>query len=278
MLFVIGATGRMGGAVLRHWTGPCRAGTRDGHPVEGAAGAVSFDLEAPASHAAALEGCDALFVMRPPAITVRAPFDRLMGAARRAGIGHVVCASIYGAGGSYVLPHRHMEAAVRESGLPHTFLRPADFMQNLADVHGPAIRERGEIAVPAGRGRSAFLDVEDVGRAAACVLADRQAQAGRAYDLTGPEALTFDDVAHIMTEALGRPIRYRARSAPRFVWDQVRAGRPASMALVMAALYTAQRMGRAAPVRADFERLTGRAPTMLAAYAEREEAAFRRAA
>jgi uncharacterized protein YbjT (DUF2867 family) len=167
-----------------------------------------------------------------------------------------------------------MEAAVRASGLPHTFLRPADFMQNLADVHARAIREHGEIAVPAGRGRSAFLDVEDVGRACAAVLAAPAEHMGRGYDLTGPQALTFGEVAEIMARVLERPVRYRPVSVPVFVLAEVRRHRPVPMALVMAALYTAQRMGRAAPVRPDAERLTGRAPGDLAGYIARERETF----
>lgn len=274
MLFVMGATGRMGGAVLRHATGRVRAGTRSGAPVEGATETVRFDLDDADSFAAALADCTAIFVMRPPPTTTRAPFERLMDAARHAGLRHVVCASVYGAGSSRVLPHRHMEAAVRASGLPHSFLRPADFMQNLADVHGEPIRSTGEIAVPAGRGRSAFVDTDDIGRACAAVLAAPARHDGRGYDLTGPEALTFGEVAEVMTRVLGRAIRYRAISVPGFVLHEVRQGRPAPMALVMAALYTVQRVGRAAPVRPDLERLTGRTPSSLADYVARERSSF----
>lgn len=274
MLFVMGATGRMGGAVLRHAAGRVRAGTRSGAPVDGAAETVRFDLEEAHSFVAALKDCTAIFVMRPPPTTTRAPFERLMDAARDAGVRHVICASVYGAGTSRVLPHRHMEAAVRASGLPHTFLRPADFMQNLVDVHGASIRKAGEIAVPAGRGRSAFLDADDIGRACAAVLAAPADHDGQGYDLTGPEALTFGEVAEVMTRVLGRSIRYRPTSVPGFALREVRNGRPVSMALVMAALYTVQRVGRAAPVRPDFERLTHRAPTSLADYVARERTEF----
>ncbi len=273
MLFVMGATGRMGGAVLRHAGGPVRAGTRSGAPVAGAAETARFDLDDAGTFPGALAGCGAMFVMRPPPALRRAPFDRLMAAAREAGVAHVVCASVFGAGGSRVLPHRHMEAAVRQSGLPQGFLRPADFMQNLADVHAARIRE-GEIAPPAGQGRSAFLDVEDVGHACAAIRAAPGAHAGRGYDLTGPEALTFEEVAGTLTRVLGRPVRYRATSAMRFVAEEVRRGRPAGIALVMSALYTVQRLGRAAPVSPDFERLTGRVAGTLEAYVERERGAF----
>ena len=270
MLFVSGATGRMGGAVLRHVPGPKRAGSRSATHVDGASETVPFDMNDAATFRPALEGCDALFLIRPPTTVAREPFEQLLLAAREAGVGHVVCASVWGAGNARFLPHRHMERAVRASGIAWTFLRPADFMQNLFDVHGAAIR-RGTLALPAGRGRSAFLDVEDVGHASAAVLADPVAHEGRAYDLTGPHALTFFDVADVLSAVLDHAVRYRPVSVPRFVWEQTRTEeRPLALALVMSALYTAQRLGRAAPVSDDFERLTGRPAGDLCGYAERE--------
>lgn len=274
MLFVMGATGRMGGAVLRHAAGPARAATRSGAPFEGAEQTVRFDLDDPETHAAALSGCDAMFVMRPPSSVARAPFDRLMQVARASGIRHVVCASVYGAGQTRLLPHRHMEAAVRASEVPWTFLRPADFMQNLADVHGARIRQDGMIRVPAGHGRSAFVDVEDIGKACAAVLQFPDRHAHKAYDLTGPEALGFDEVARILSRVLNRRVSYDPVSVPRFVWDETRRGTPVSMAIVMAALYTVQRLGRAAPVCPDLDALIGPARGDLAGFVARERAAF----
>jgi uncharacterized protein YbjT (DUF2867 family) len=276
MLFVMGATGRMGGAVLRHADGPTRAASRSGRPVAGATETVRFDLEDADTHAAALVGCSTLFAMRPPPSLSRAPFDALFASARKAGVGHLVCASVYGAEGSRVLPHRHMEAAARESGIAYTFLRPADFMQNLGDVHGARIQDTDEIVVPAGRGRSAFLDVEDIGYACAAILRDPAPHLGQGYDLTGPDALSFEDVATIMSRVLDREIRYRSVSVPVFVASEIRRGRPWSIALVMSALYTVQRFNRAAPVKLDFNRLTGREPGDLATYIERERDAFAR--
>lgn len=72
------------------------------------------------------------------------------------------------------------------------------------------------------------------------------------------------EVAEILTRVRGRRIRYRPASIPSFVLREVRHGRPASLALMMAGLCTVQRVGRAAPVRPDLERLTGRAPSGLA--------------
>jgi uncharacterized protein YbjT (DUF2867 family) len=92
MLFITGASGRMGGAVLRHVEMSTRAGTRSGASVIGAGETVPFDLSDPGSFARALSDVDALFLIRPPTITKRAPFDALMRTASRAGVKFVVCA------------------------------------------------------------------------------------------------------------------------------------------------------------------------------------------
>jgi hypothetical protein len=77
-----------------------------------------------------------------------------------------------------------------------------------------------------------------------------------------------------MTQVLGRSVRYCPTTVLGFVLREVQRGRPASMALVMAALYTAQRINRAAPVRPDFESLTGRAPSSFANYLARVRTSF----
>lgn len=275
MLFVVGASGRMGGAVLRFAQTDTRGGSRSGKAIAHATETERFDLGEPATVRDALNGCDTLFVMRPPATTTRQPFDTLMQAASSTGIRHVICASVYGAGDSRVLPHRHMEAAVRKSGLPFTFLRPADFMQNLVDVHATSIRERQEIAVPAGKGRSAFLDVDDIGRATTAILDDRERHSGSAYDLAGPQAPGFKRIAQMMTEELGPPqIRYRPVSISQFLYEQIRSGTPGTMAMVMAALYTVQRLGRAAPVSQDFAELTNEAAGTFRDFLRRHRSSF----
>ena len=163
---------------------------------------------------------------------------------------------------------------MRESGISHVFLRPADFMQNLADIHSHAIQTRNEIAVPAGHGRSAFLDVEDVGRATASILANPAIHAGKSYDLTGPDRLTFSEIANALSTEQGRRIRYKPVSIPRFLRQQVSDGRSVAISLVMAALYTVQRFDKAAQVSRDFEILIGNPSGDLHHYLQREHRAF----
>ncbi len=271
-ILVTGATGRVGGAVIRALDGvaPTRAAARD--PVA-MPGAVRFDFADPATHDAALEGVRAVFLMRPPAITSGAAFEPFLDAVVRAGVRRIVVLSVKGADRIVVLPHHAMEKRVMARDLDWTMLRPADFMQNLEDVHRDAIRERGEIAVPAGRGRSPFVDVEDVAAVAALALT-RDGHARRGYPLTGPASIGFDRVAEALTAALGRTIRYRPVSVARFVLERRRAGVPLALAAVMAALYTTQRLGLADGATDDVARLLGRPATGIDAYALRERSVW----
>lgn len=273
-ILVTGASGRVGGALLRQLEGRAevRAATRD--PVALPHG-IRFDFVDPATHAAALEGARAVFLMRPPAIARAAAFEPFLDAMRRAGVRRVVVLSVRGADRVPVLPHHGLERLVMARDLQWTMLRPADFMQNLEDVLRDDIRERDEIAVPAGEGRSPFVDVEDVAAMAACVLLD-QGHEGRAYVPTGPASVGFGTVAAALSDALARRVRYRRVSLPRFLLERRRRGTPLSLAAVMGALYTAQRLGLAHGTTDDVPCLLGRPATELAAYVQREREAWSR--
>ena len=135
------------------------------------------------------------------------------------------------------------------------------------------LRCRSEILVPAGNGRSAFVDVVDVAAVAAKTLLE-PGHSQRGYTLTGPEALSFHQIAQILSDVLGRPIRYRPPRVLRFIRDQHSEGVPLGMALVMTALYTVQRLGRADGLTDDVLRLLGRPPSDFRSYAERTKAVW----
>ena len=277
-VLVTGASGRVGGAVIDALRGrvPLRAATRGG----GGGGSndvvpVCFDFDDPATYGPALDGVGAVFLMRPPQMAKGRAFRPFLDAALKAGVERVVVLSVRGAERVRVLPHHALEREVMVRPFAWTMLRPADFMQNLQTVHRQSIVERGEIAVPAGSGRSSFIDVADVGAVAALALT-RGGHAGRGYTLTGPKALTFGEVAEALSHALGRRVRYRPLSLPRFVWEERRHGTPLPLALVMGALYTVQRLGGAGGVTGGVERILGRPATPIEAYLRRERDAWRR--
>lgn len=152
-----------------------------------------------------------------------------------------------------------------------TFVRASFFHQNLSTTHAADIRDLDAIMVPAGRGATAFVDAEDVGAVAAAALLDPVGHADRAWTVTGPRALTYDEVARILTAELGRPIRYPRPGLPTYlVHARRQLGMPWGMVAVTAAIYTTARLGLAAGLTDDVSRVLGRDPIDFAEFAHRE--------
>ena len=285
-ILVTGATGTVGAEVVRLLTAggsAVRAASRAARraaasgdapgDVPGAATPVVLDFHDPATFRDALDGVDRVFLVRPPALAdVRRWMVPFLAAARAAGVSHVVFLSLLGAERNPVVPHRRLERELEARGPAYTFLRASFFMQNLLTTHLDDVR-RGELVVPAGRGRTSFVDARDVAAAAVQALTtpghDR-----RAYALTGGEALTYDEVAATLSAELRRPVAYRRPSLARFVRHMRGAGHPADFVLVTAAIYTAARLGLAARVTDDLPRLLGRAPIALREFVRDHRAAF----
>lgn len=146
---------------------------------------------------------------------------------------------------------------------------------NLTTTHVSDIRDRDTLMVPAGGGRTAFVDADDVGQVAAAALLDPAAHLNRAWTPTGPEALTYDEVAATLSDVLDRPIRYArpgvlayARHARRTV------GMPLGMVAVTTAIYTAARVGQAGGLTDDVAEVLGHPPVTFGEFAEREAAAW----
>ena len=223
---------------------------------------VPFDFGDRTTYTAALRGVSRLFLLRPPAITdIPTYIDPFIAAAREAGVEQIVFLSLLGAEKIPFVPHRKIEASLRTSGMAYTFLRPSFFMQNLSTTHRDEIR-RGRIVVPAGRGRTSFIDAKDVAAVAARALTE-PGHENKAYALTGSEALDYGQVAAIFTEILGRPVAYTHPGLLRFVrWQRARRTEWPYL-LVMAAIYTTARLGLAAAITDELEPLIGRPATTM---------------
>ncbi len=229
---------------------------------------VRFDFTDPTTFRQTFAGATRLLLVRPPALgNVSRDIAPALYAALGAGVEHVVFVSVQGVEQSRMIPHNAIERLLKRIGVGYTFLRCGFFMQNLATTHRAEIRDRDEIAVPVGEARTAFVDTRDIAAVAARTLTE-PGHAGAAYTLTGKEALTYYEVAAILTSVLQRPIRYTNPPAPVFTLRQMQAGMSPGFALVVTALYSATRMGNAATPSDDLPRLLGRAPTTLRQFAE----------
>jgi uncharacterized protein YbjT (DUF2867 family) len=145
-------------------------------------------------------------------------------------------------------------------------LRPGFFAQNLATAYRTDIRDHDRIHLPAGQGRVAFIDNRDLGELAGRILAAPGPHAGRGYTLTGPRAVTFDEVAALLTDALDRPIRYEPASILGYVRHLGAEGLPLPQRLVQTVLHAGLRRGDAEEVDPTLADLLGRPPRGIADY------------
>ncbi|MCU0571196.1 MAG: SDR family oxidoreductase [Oculatellaceae cyanobacterium Prado106] len=272
-ILITGATGNVGREVtglLSAYEG-IRIATRDPLRARQTLGnqinAVSFDLAQPETFAAAFKGIQRVFLVRPPDVAnVRQQIVPALNAAKTAGVEQIVFLSILGADRNRFIPHHAIEQAIAQLDIPGTFLRASFFMQNLNNTHRAEI-QRGELLVPAGNGRTSFIDVRDIAEVAVKALTE-DGHRHRAYDLTGAAALTYDEVAEIFTEVLGKPVRYAHASIWRFIREMTSRGLPLNFVLIMVGIYTTARLGLAGEVTDEVARLLGRSPISLRQYVE----------
>lgn len=233
-----------------------------------------FDFMDPTTFRAAFEGVKALFLMRPPAIAKSHLITAAIDAAIAAGVERITFLSIQGAEKNQLVPHYAIERHLQRTTVSWTFLRAAFFMQNLTTTHRDDIRDHDDLLMPAGNGRTTFVDVRDVAAAAAITLTE-DGHANKAYELTGSTAPTYMEVAAVLSHALGRTIRYTP-SVFRF-WRRMRdRGHPVQFILVMIALYTVARLGRAGHLTDDLPQLIGRPAITLEQFATDSVGLWRR--
>lgn len=226
-------------------------------------GFVTLDFTDAGTFDTALSGVSRVLLVRPPQLAdVDKQFGPFIDAMKRAGVRQIVFLSLQGVENNSLTPHHKIEKLIVESGVPFTFLRPSFFMQNLSTTHHDEIRLRNEVFVPAGNGRTSFVDVRDIGAVAALVLTSPTGEyLHRGYELTGSEALTYDEVAQIISTELGRKITYRDPSVLRFIWQKwQREKTPLGFTLIMVALYIVSKLGKASRLTKETELLLGRPP------------------
>ena len=206
----------------------------------------------------ALAGVDRVFLTLPPAVDVgRSIIPFIDQAMEEAGVRQIVFLSAPGARFDTRSPHHQVELYLKRTRTPYTILRPNLLMQNLATHYRDDIRLRGELVLPAGGARAAFVDAADVGRVAARVLTEPRHLA-KTYALAGEQSLSFQQVASLLTAELGRPIRYTATSPAEFTELAAKQGaRPADVA-AQSAWYAAMRRRYTALGNRSIQRLTGR--------------------
>jgi uncharacterized protein YbjT (DUF2867 family) len=258
-----------------------RAGVRDSGKARalGNTGAevVPADLSRPETLETALRGIRDV-VLSTAADPDLANLHRSLHApAKAAGVERVLRISVVGADSraKTLLGRAHGAAdeELRNSGLGWTILRPHSFMQNLLASAGTIARE-GRFYNCTAQGRVPLIDVRDIAAAAVACIA-RPETLGKVYDLTGPEAVSMDDVSAALTEATGREIRYADVPPSAWIAGAVQAGLPEWLARDLA-FYSSEifAKGRGERVSPAVRELTGRDAISIRQFARDHVAAF----
>ena len=284
MILITGATGRIGSATVQQLaaSGLCvRALVRSLEKAASIAGpgveVVRGDLEQTPSFEAALQGVTRALLVSPLDPRQVALQGNFIEAAKRAGPVHIV--KISGLGTALDSPvrsgrwHAQTEAHLEASGLPFTHLRPLFFMQNLLRF-AQAVAQTGEFAAALGEGKVAMIDVRDIAAVAVAALT-MDGHTGKAYTITGPEALTYDDVAKKLSWVTGKPVSYR--DVPSAVVRQrlLETGMPDWYVEVQMDFHAALREGGASIVTDTVESVTGKPPRSFEQFAREHAALFR---
>ena len=279
---VTGATGMVGSQVVRELQSrgaTVRAFVRDreraqavlGHDVELAVG----DLSDPTSLRAGLEKVDQLFLMCANSPRQAELETKAIEAADHAGTARIVKLSARGAQRGSPLPfwdwQGRIEEHLRASGIPHVLLRPTYYMSNLL-AFADSIRYARTLFAPAAEAKVAMVDPRDVADAGAVVLTE-EGHDGCAYELTGPEAITFHRVGDELSEATGRPVRYVSVPDEAALGALVEAGMPEWMATSLVGLFGLLRRGAGEHVTDVVRVLTHREPRTITDFV-RDHASF----
>jgi uncharacterized protein YbjT (DUF2867 family) len=278
VIFVLGATGKVGRALvpaLLDAGAAVRALTRDPAKatIDPRAEVVRGDLGT-SDLPALLAGSDRVFVLTQGHSTDR---ERAVAqAAARTGVTHLVKLSTtgvhFGQTDAITRAHAEAEQAIREAGPAWTILRPGAFMDNRFAWLG-SVREENAVYVPEGDPASALVHVRDIAAVATLALTTAGHE-GATYELTGGEALTTGQQVAILSEALGRPVKYveepesaaRERMMRMYGW-------PAKAVDGFFALKR-ESADREHVVFGTVERLLGRPPLTFAHWASENAAAF----
>ena len=272
-ILVIGATGNVGRPLVKALLArgeAVKAASRNGKPVDGAEGVV-FDVADPMTFPHAFEDVDRAFVMLPSGYTeAKALLLPIIEAAATRGV-KVVLQSVLGVDADDSIPYRQAEIALEKSGVRWVVLRPNWFTDNFVNYWKPGIDAAGVIAVPAADGKSSFIDARDIADSAAAALTTDRFD-GKAFNLTGPEALGYAEAAALISEAIGKPVAYQAVDDDTFVGILVGAGVPEVYARFLASIFYPVREGWTAVVTDDVRTLTGHPARQVAAWVKENAA------
>lgn len=224
---------------------------------------VEIDFNDPDSLHAAFTHVDRLVLITPLSENQLQMARNLVEEAKKQRVKYIVRLSALGAGAEPGIQlgrwHREMEKYVEESGIPYTILRPAGFMQNIVNYCAESIKQESKFYMPVGEGEVSYIDTRDIAAVAVEVLLSEEHQ-GKTYELTGPEALSHQEMAMQLGEATGKKIDFVDVPEDAARESLLAHHTPAPIVEAILELYAAYKAGKSAEVTEAVQELTGRPP------------------
>jgi len=225
-----------------------------------------FDFLDPTTFKDAFAGVTKVFFVRPPQLAKpkedMLPFLRF---AKEQQIDQIVFVSLLGVEKNPVTPHHKIEEMILDLEIPYTFIRPSFFMQNLNTTHREDIQKNHDLFIPAGNSRTSFIDTRDIAEVAGIALLDDK-YLNQELNITGPKALSYGEVAQIMSKILDITITYSKPSLLKFRKTMLKRGLKKDYVNVMVMLYLITQLGNAKTVTHDAEKILGREPRNIQTY------------
>jgi len=281
MILVTSATGTIGSEIvkiLKAQNVPVTGASREPAKAQAALGVpvAAWDWTRPQAFADALKGIQTLFLGTPPGTTDEKSYGlSAVAAAKRAGVKKIVKLSAIGIENMPDSPHRQIELGIEESGLQWVFLRPSFFMQNLNEGMVESIKHASCISAPCGDGKTGVIDARDIAAVAVVALTSDKLN-GQGLTLTGPEALSYGEMAAQLGQAIGRTLRHDDPAPEAYTAYLLKAGMPRHYAQFMTTLYNqVVRNGYASTVTDSVQKVTGKAPIRFTQYAGDYASAFK---
>jgi uncharacterized protein YbjT (DUF2867 family) len=207
--------------------------------------------------------------------------SNLVNEAKKAGVKYIVKQSVLGADDAEqaITPsrlHRQAEKVIEESGIPFTFLRPNFFMQNFVTFYSNFIKTQGTFYVPAGDSKASFVDVRDIAAVAVQALSKNgeSKHIGKAYDITGAEALSYGEAAEILSKQLAKKVNYVNISDEDTRKGMKDMGADEWTINSMIELFGITRAGYLSEISPAVEQVTGNKPTTFSQFARDYASAF----
>lgn len=289
MILVTGAAGLSGSIVINEFVrrgAPVRALVRDrtkAGRLESLPGVqvVEGDMARPETLGAALDGIDRALMISTSNEAMVDTQCTFIDTAQHEGVTHLVKYSgkespigFDSNNFRFARMHDEIEHYLENAGLEWTQLRPSQFMQvYFREV--PTIMARDAFYLPMADVRLSPVDIADVAQVAYSILTNPEDHESARYDMTGPEALTGNEIAAHLSNALGRPIRYVPVTAEQARMDWLGVGMPPERADALGELFAERRRHPDSRIDLSTHEKFGITPTSFADFAVRNAAVFR---